>query len=122
MPRTATTWPGLAAASRSTRFAARRCDTGLARYRSSSTHYHPGATHMPDTPNIVVTRDQAERLLALVDQANATTKNHVVSTLTTTIGTQDDRVTAAAGLPPDVEALTTLRANIAHRLNNTLAR
>jgi hypothetical protein len=77
---------------------------------------------MPDTLNIVVTRDQAERLLALVDQANATTKNHVVSTLTTTIGTQDDRVTAAVGLALDVEALTTLRANIAHRLNNTLAR
>jgi hypothetical protein len=80
------------------------------------------STTHPDTLSLVVTREQAERLLALVDQARDTTKNHVVSTLTTTCGTQAERVEAAVGLALDVEALTTLRANIRRRLDCSLAR
>jgi len=76
----------------------------------------------PDTLSLVVTREQAERLLKLVDQDRDTTKNHVVSTLTTTIGTQAERVECAVGLALDVEALSTLRANIKRRLDGSLAR
>ena len=80
-----------------------------------------GMTHQ-DTLNITVTREQADRLLALVDQANATTKNWIVSTLTTTVGTPEDRAADALRLAQDVEALTTLRANIKRRINGTMAR
>lgn len=79
-------------------------------------------THTEDTLSLTVTREQADRLLALVDQAAATTKNHVVSSLTTTCGTQAQRVEDAVRLALEVEALITLRANIKRRLNGTLAR
>jgi len=80
------------------------------------------STTHPDTLSLVVTREQAERLLKLVDQARDTTKNWVVSSLTTTVGTQAERVEAAVGLALDVEALSTLRANIRRRLDCSLAR
>jgi hypothetical protein len=79
-------------------------------------------TTTPDTMSLTVTREQAERLLALVDDRIAMTKNHVVSTLTTTIGTQAERVEAAVGLALDVEAMVTLRANIYRRLDGSLCR
>lgn len=71
---------------------------------------------MPDTLSLVVTVEQAERLLKIVDAENAMRKNHCVSYLTE--GNNERAVEAAL----DSQFLTTLRAAISHRLRHTLAR
>jgi hypothetical protein len=83
-----------------------------------------------DTLNLTVTRAQAERLLALVDAENSAQKNRCASTLAATADcnlTADDerraeRIERAVKLALDSEYLTALRANLARRLDNSLAR
>jgi hypothetical protein len=82
---------------------------------------------MSDTMSIIVTKAQAERLLALVDQENAAQKNRCASYLANSVPFGNDTPNAEAveraiAAALDTEFLTTLRANIVHRLNNTLAR
>jgi hypothetical protein len=81
----------------------------------------------PDTLSLIVTRDQAERLLALVDAENAAQKNRCVGALNpvrtvSTDGPDAERVERAIALALDSAYLTTLRASIQRRLNGTMAR
>lgn len=77
---------------------------------------------MTDTLNIVVTRDQAERLLALVDAENAAQKNRCVSALNSNLENHPERVDTAVRLAGDSEYLTTLRSNLARRLGASVIR
>jgi hypothetical protein len=83
------------------------------------------STTHPDTLSLVVTREQAERLLALVDAANVQTKNCLVKAVLhaqAEAGRGGYAPGDAEHLAQESEALTTLRANIYRRLDCSLAR